>query len=75
LFGAEINLEVCSFEDVCDVCGLSAYACEIGPFLGGVGGCVFLAVWGRGFVRFYREGVIVEDVMYYVNFLLVFFML
>ena len=35
--GAESDLEVCSFEDVCDVCGFSVYLCEIGPFLGGVG--------------------------------------
>ena len=70
--GAESDLEVCSFEDVCDVCGFSAYVCEIGLFLGGVGSCGF---GGRGFVWFYWEGVIVEDGMYYVQFLLVFFML
>jgi hypothetical protein len=28
-----------SFKDVCDVCGFPANICEIGPFLGGVGGC------------------------------------
>jgi hypothetical protein len=40
------------FEDVCDVCGFSAYVCEIGPFLGGVGGCGFVGVGGKGFVWF-----------------------
>jgi len=71
----ESDFEVCSFEDVCDVCGFSAYVCEIGPFLDSVGSCGFVGVEGRGFVWFYRERVIVEDVMYYVQFLLVFFML
>jgi len=66
LFGAESDSEVCSFEDVCHVCGFSAYVCEIGPFLDGVVGCGFVGVGGRGFVWFYREGVIMEDVMYYV---------
>ena len=73
--GAESDIEVCSFEDVCDVCGFSACVCEIGPFLGGVVGCGFVRVGGRGFVWFYQEGVIVEDVMYYVQFLLVFYLL
>jgi hypothetical protein len=44
LFGAESDFEVCFFEDVCDVCGFSAYVCEIGPFLDGVGGCGFVGV-------------------------------
>jgi len=46
LFGAESDLEVCSFENVCDVCAFSAYVCEIGPFLDGVGGCGFVGVGG-----------------------------
>jgi len=75
LCGAESELEVCSFEYVCDVCGFCAYVCEIGPFLVGVGGCGFVGVEGREFVWFYRERVIVEDVVCYVQFLLVFFML
>jgi len=36
---------------------------------------VVVGLLGRGFVWFYREGVIVEDVMYCVQFLLVFFVL
>ena len=39
LCGVESYLEVSSFKDVCDVCGFPANVCEIGPFLGGVGGC------------------------------------
>ena len=65
MFGAESDFKVCSFEDVCDVCGFSAYVCEVGPSLDGVVGCGFVRVGGRGFVWFYWEGVIVEDVMYY----------
>ena len=44
MFGAECDIEVCSFEDICDVCGFSAYVCEIGPFLGGAVGCEFVGL-------------------------------
>ena len=60
------NVILRSVLDVCDVCSFSAYVCETGPFLGGVGGYGFVGVGDGGFVWFYWEGIIVEDVVYYV---------
>jgi hypothetical protein len=51
LCGAENDLEVCPFKDVCGICVFPTNVCEIGPFLGGVGRCGFVGVVGLcGFI-------------------------
>ena len=68
---AECDFEVRAFEDVCDVGGFLADICETSPFSCSVVRCLFVSVGCLGSVWFYCEGV-VQDVMYYVEFLLVF---
>ena len=57
--GAECDFEVSTFEDVCDVGSFLTDICEASPFLCGVCRYLFVSVGGRGFVRFYWEGVVV----------------